>query len=112
MGSRLGCSDGRWSLSFTEEGQASQTTAGSRRREPWGGLWAWCPGTPRPCGPIQRERPGVVDEGKTASLGESSLVLDIAQLLIVSENGFWFIYQPCLANVSLPCKLIFALILA
>lgn len=64
---------------------------------------------------LSRERPRVVDEGKTASLGENSPALVTAQLLIVNEKTWLlvlYISHVSLANVSLPCKLSCALVLA
>lgn len=89
MASGLGCGDGRWSLCFSSVGgQDSLTTAGIRRGEPLRGLVPLGHEDP---GILCRKRPRVVDESKTASLGENSPVLVTAHLLIVKEKkmAFW-----------------------
>lgn len=98
MGSGLGLGERRWGLSSTaRKAGTAQTVTGNRTGEPPGGLVrALCLVTwdSQALGP-HPER-GLVWQKGRPSLGESSLVLVTAQLLIVSEkHGFWFIHQRC-----------------
>lgn len=100
MGSGLGLGDRRWGLSFCspESWESTNHCREQDRRATWRPGEGFVPGDSGHPGPgtSSRERPGVAEEGKTASLGESRLVLVTAQLLIVGEkHGFWFIHQPC-----------------
>lgn len=107
----------KWNWSFSSlEGLEALSVSGSRRGEQGRGQGkALCQLTCDLPGPVtlSRER-----TGRTVSLGESSPILVTPQLLIVhlktttKHGSGLYISYTSLANVSLPCKLIFTLILA
>ena len=110
----------KWNWSFSSlEGLEALSISGSRRGEQGRGQGkVLCRVTCDLPGPVTlfRER-----TGRTVSRGESSPILVTPQLLIVHlkttttttkhDSGLYISYTS-LANVSLPCKLIFTLILA
>lgn len=56
MGSALGCSDGRWGLSFSSKGAGTASALQGSGEESH--TEAWCLGTGRPCDAVQREAQG------------------------------------------------------